>query len=232
MNGYLLIDKPKGWTSFDVVNKVRGLIQNSEYNHTNKKRFPVGHTGTLDPLATGLMVILIGNYTKKSDSLMKFDKTYVTTIKMGQESLTGDEEGQKTYISNIEPTVDDINKTVKSFIGDIKQVPPAFSAIKINGKKAYELARQGKKVVIKPREVHIYDIKILDYNYPELEIKTMVSSGTYIRTLAEDIGRELGTGAYMSDLRRMQIGNFKLEQSITLEGIDIQKIKNNLQTLD
>jgi tRNA pseudouridine55 synthase len=232
MNGYLLINKPKEWTSFDVVNKIRGQIQNSEYNSTNKKRFPVGHTGTLDPLATGLMVILIGKYTKKSDSLLKSDKTYIAKIKLGEESSTGDEEGEKTQISNTQPTADNIKNIIRSFIGDITQTPPIFSAIKINGKKAYELARQGKKVEIKPREVHIYDIEILSYIYPEIEIKTKVSSGTYIRTLAEDIGKKLGTGAYMSDLRRTQIGSFKLEQSITLEDIDIQKIKNNLQTLD
>lgn len=232
MNGYLLIDKPKGWTSFDIVNKIRRIIQNSEYNITNKKRYPVGHTGTLDPLATGLMVILVGNYTKKSDSLLKLDKTYQATIRLGQESTTGDEEGQKKLISTKQPSLDQIKTAINEFIGEIQQTPPIYSAIKINGKKSYELARQGKSVELSPRTVTINSTKVTNYEYPLVKITTDVSSGTYIRSLVEDIGKELGTGAYMSDLKRTKIGDFEIEKSIKIDDIDIYKIKDNLLTLD
>src|SRR6185436_2214890 len=141
MNGMLVMDKPAGWTSFDVVNKIRRLVQQSGQSTSNRKRFPVGHTGTLDPLATGLLVLMLGTYTKKVPAFTKMDKTYEVTMRLGQTSTTGDEEGEKTGGSNIVPTIEEIHIAMARFEGDIMQTPPAFSAIKINGQRAYKLAR-------------------------------------------------------------------------------------------
>ncbi len=232
MNGYLLIDKPKDWTSFDVVNKIRHIVQNSGLNTSNKKRFPVGHTGTLDPLATGLLVILLGEYTKRAPELTKLDKTYEAVMKLGETSTTGDEEGEKTLVSDFEPSFDEVTEACDSFRGQIEQVPHGFSAIKVNGKKAYELARKGKVVKLEPRPVTIYSLGVIDYRYPEVRFTTRVSSGTYIRVLAEDIGQKLGTGAYMSDLRRTKVGDFDISDAITMENIDSEAIYEGLQTLE
>ncbi len=208
MDGILLIDKPSGWTSFDVVAKVRGIIKSS-----TGQKIKVGHTGTLDPLATGLLVLLIGSYTKRATELSKLDKTYEVTVKLGQTSTTGDEEGEKTPVSDDKPPLEAIRGVTKGFIREIKQVPPQFSAIKVNGQRAYKLARAGKKVDIEPRKVKIYGITDIKYDYPEVKFTCKVSSGTYIRSLVEDIGKELGTGAYMSSLHRTQIGDFTIENS-------------------
>ena len=136
VNGILLIDKPRGWTSFDAVNKVRRLIQHSELNVTGKKRFPVGHTGTLDPEATGLLVLLLGKYTKQAPALTKLDKTYEVTMRLGQVSSTGDEEGEKRMVSDYQPSRGGVEQALQTFIGDSMQTPPAYSAIKINGQRA------------------------------------------------------------------------------------------------
>lgn len=219
MNGYLLVDKPKGWTSFDVVNRVRRLIQASELNTTHKKRFPVGHTGTLDPLATGLLVLLLGQYTKKAPALTKLDKTYEVTMRLGQTSTTGDEEGEKTVVSADVPSVDKIMAVLEQFVGHHMQTPPVYSAIKVNGQRAYALARAGKAPVLEPRPVHMYSLYLTSYVYPEVQFTTEVSSGTYIRSLVEDLGRRLGTGAYMCDLRRTRVGAFSIDDAIGVEGM-------------
>jgi tRNA pseudouridine55 synthase len=208
MDGILLIDKPSGWTSFDVVAKVRSLIK----QQTGQK-VKVGHTGTLDPLATGLLVLLVGNYTKKATELSKLDKIYEVTIKLGQTSTTGDEEGEKNFVSDKKPNKAEIESVIEQFVGEIQQTPPAYSAIKINGQRAYKLARAGKEVKIEPRTVMIYEITDVNYNYPEIKFTTRVSSGTYIRSLVEDIGKALKTGAYMSALCRTQVGDFMLDNS-------------------
>jgi tRNA pseudouridine55 synthase len=168
MNGFLLIDKPLGWTSFDVVNRIRHMIQNSGLNTTNKKRFPVGHAGTLDPLATGLMIVMLGDYTKRAQEFTKLDKTYIVTARLGQTSTTGDEEGEKTPVSDQKPTEAAVKQALQQFLGEIEQVPPAFSAVKIDGKRAYKLAREGKAPEIKPRLVKIYDISQIEYQYPDV----------------------------------------------------------------
>jgi tRNA pseudouridine55 synthase len=224
MNGYLLVDKPKGWTSFDVVNKVRHIVQNSGLSTSNKKRFPVGHTGTLDPLATGLLVLLLGDYTKRAPGLTKLDKTYEVVMKLGQTSTTGDEEGEKTGVSERQPTKGEVLDAVKQFEGEIQQIPPAFSAVKVNGQRAYKLARAGKEVKIEPRQVTIYNISDIAYEYPNVSFTTHVSSGTYIRTLVEDIGKTLETGAYMSDLRRTKVGSFNIVHSITAEDFTAEQV--------
>lgn len=220
MNGILLIDKPKGWTSFDVVAKVRGQIK----QETGVKKPKVGHTGTLDPLATGLLVLAVGSYTKKISELTKVDKTYEVTMKLGQSSTTGDDEGEKTPVSDEIPTLDALQTALEVFRGKISQVPPAYSAIKVNGQRAYKLAREGKAVKLEPRKVTIYEITDVEYSYPEVKFTAKVSSGTYIRSLVEDIGAKLGTGAYMSDLRRTEVGEYKIEDSQPPTELDFSKI--------
>lgn len=212
MNGILLVDKPKGWTSFDVVAKVRGILK----NQTGQK-IKVGHTGTLDPLATGLLVLLIGNYTKQATELTKLDKTYEVVMKLGQTSTSGDEEGEKMDISDEKPSIEALQTALKGFVGEIEQIPPQFSAIKINGQRAYKLARAGKEVKLEPRKVQIHEISHISYNYPAVKFTCKVSSGTYIRTLVGDIGQKLSTGAYMSDLKRTQVGRFRLSKSSRIE---------------
>jgi tRNA pseudouridine55 synthase len=217
MNGILLIDKPSGWTSFDAVNKVRRLVEQSGLNTTGKKRFPVGHTGTLDPLATGLLVLMLGTYTKQVPHYTKLDKTYDVTMRLGQTSTTGDEEGDKTIASDMQPTEEAVRAALQAFQGEIMQTPPVFSAIKINGQRAYKLARKGETPVLAPRPVTIRSIELTDYTYPFVRFVADVSSGTYIRSLVEDVGRTLGTGAYMADLRRTRVGRFRVEDA-TLVG--------------
>lgn len=219
MDKVLLIDKPKEWTSFDVVAKIRGILRSmqpqkpleaDEKSKTKPPKIRVGHAGTLDPLATGLLVILVGKATKRQDEYMKKDKVYEVTVHVGSTSNTGDDEGEKTHVSDEIPTLEKIHEIVQQFIGKIQQTPPAYSAIKIDGQRAYKLARAGKDVKIKPRGVTIYSIEQIEYEYPVLKFTTKVSSGTYIRSLVTDIGERLGTGAYMSDLRRTQIGDFSV----------------------
>ncbi len=215
MDGLLLVDKPSGWTSFDVVAKVRSILKQS-----GVQKPKVGHTGTLDPLATGLLVLLVGDYTKRAQEFSKLDKTYEVTMKVGETSSTGDGEGEKTKASSYKPSEKELEAVIKSFEGEIMQIPPQYSAIKINGQRAYKLARKGQKVELEPRKVKIYHLKLHDYTYPEVKFMAEVSSGTYIRSLVEDIGTKCKTGAYITALRRTKVGKFWIE-----DGIDI----NNLQ---
>ncbi len=208
LNGILLIDKPSGWTSFDVVNYVRRMVANHEGK--KPKNVKVGHTGTLDPLATGLLVLLIGSYTKRAPELTKLDKTYEVTMKLGETSTTGDGEGEIVAGSSNPVARADIEAVLKEFTGEIMQTPPAYSAVKVDGQRAYKLARAGKVVNIEPRQVTIRNIELKKYEYPFAEFTAEVSSGTYIRSLVEDIGKSLGTGAYMSDLRRTKVGQFNI----------------------
>lgn len=206
--GIMLVDKPVGPSSFNVVYQVRRL------SGVRK----VGHAGTLDPQASGLMIVLVGKeWTKQAERFLKLDKTYQVEITLGQTSSTGDSEGQIVQVSDAKPTRAKITKTIEQFIGSIEQIPPAYSAIKIDGQRAYKIARKGEKVDIKPRIVTIHSIGKLKYNYPQIAFETRVSSGTYIRSLAADIGQALGTGAYMSALRRTQIGDYDLNQAVVLE---------------
>ena len=233
-NQIILIDKPAGISSFGVVAKIRGKLK-AEFGHKVK----VGHTGTLDPFATGLLILLSGKMTKKSNEFLKLDKVYEATLKLGCTSTTGDPEGEITEYDSTwagdgaggtpdarshkastvgeaataGPAQSIIISTLNSFTGKIRQTPPKFSAIKINGQRAYKLAREGKDFEIPSREIEIYSIEILKYNYPELTIRVHCSSGTYIRTLAEDIGETLKTGAYLTTLRRIKIGNYDVKDA-------------------
>lgn len=224
MDGILLVDKPKGWTSFDVVGKVRSVITKSTLNETGRKRFPVGHTGTLDPLATGLLVLLLGKYTKKATELTKLDKTYEVSMKLGETSTTGDDEGEKSKTSDKKPTQAEVEQALQKCAGETMQTPPIFSAIKVNGQRAYKLAREGKEVIIEPRKVTIYKIELQKYEYPLVMFTAEVSSGTYIRSLVEDLGKMLKTGAYMSDLNRTKIGQFDLQNAITVQDLSPERI--------
>jgi len=221
-DGILLIDKPAGWTSFDVVAKIRGMRRaafNAQGVTPTKRQLRIGHAGTLDPFATGLLIILLGDATKQSDEFLKQDKTYEATITLGYTSNTGDPEGELTHVSDEMPPDAAVEAAISMFTGPITQTPPAFSAIKINGQRAYKLARKGQEVDIPARQVHIHSLEVVDYSYPELKIRTHVSSGTYIRSLAEDIGKELGVGAYCSALRRTVISELKIEDASELTDI-------------
>ena len=207
----ILIDKPAGISSFGAVAKVRGRLK-TEFG----RKLKVGHTGTLDPFATGLLILLSGKMTKKSNDFLKLDKVYEAIIHLGANSSTGDPEGEITEVSSKQPTQTEINHVIDEFIGEITQTPPRFSAIKINGERAYKLARAGKDFEISSRKVTIYKLEILDYSYPNLKIRCHVSSGTYIRSLAEDIGVKLGTGAYLTALRRLRIGDYSVDDASVL----------------
>ncbi len=212
-NEIILIDKPKGMTSFGVVARVRRVLSEKA-----GKKVKVGHTGTLDPFATGLLILLAGKGTKRSNDFLKLDKEYVAEIRLGETSTTGDPEGevQKSYTGEA-PDFEVVKKVVQSFVGEIWQKVPVFSAVKIKGRRAYDLARKGVEVEMPVRKVNIYKIEILEYEWPVLKIRTKVSSGTYIRTLGEDIGEKLGTGAYLTNLRRTRIDKYTVDEAIPLE---------------
>ena len=209
----ILIDKPENMTSFGAVARVRRILSEKA-----KKKVKVGHTGTLDPFATGLLILMSGKNTKKCQEFLKLDKRYEATIKLGFTSTTGDPEGELIEHKNYTvPTPDEIKKVVQSFVGEIEQTVPRFSAVKINGRRAYDLARKGEEPEMPKRTVKIYDINVLSYDFPYLKIDCKVSSGTYIRTLGEDIGKALKTGAYLTALRRTEIGPYKISNSLPLD---------------
>lgn len=228
MDEIFLIDKPAGMTSFGVVARVRRVLtekMKEEYKkkgETPPKRLKVGHTGTLDPFATGLLIVLVGKATKRGGEFLKLDKEYEAEIRLGEVSSTGDPEGivQKTYTGESIPE-EEVKKVVQSFLGEIEQRVPAYSAVKVNGERAYKLARKGIEVETPVRKVKIYEISILEYSWPRLKIRTKVSSGTYIRTLGEDIGKKLKTGAYLTELRRTKIDKFSVQDAKKLEDLGI-----------
>ena len=223
----ILIDKPAGLSSFGVVARVRrwlsdraGTVQVKGKDGTwreKRKKVKVGHTGTLDPFATGLLILLTGKETKRAGEFLKLDKEYITTVRLGATSTTGDPEGeiQEQKVESV-PDLAKVEATVRDFVGEILQTVPNFSAVKINGQRAYKLAREGKAVEMPKRKVRIYELEILRYEWPELELRCKVSSGTYIRALGEDIGRQLGVGGYLTQLRRTQIGEYRVENAQSL----------------
>lgn len=215
-DGVLLIDKPTGMTSFGVVARVRRVLTQQQ-----GKKVKVGHTGTLDPFATGLMILVIGKECKNAGLYSKLDKTYQATIRLGQTSTTGDPEGEIADASDTIPSIGDIEAVLTKFRGVISQRPPIYSAIKIDGQRAYKLARQGQVVEMPERQVTVHELSVIDYNYPEINIQAHVSSGTYIRTLAADIGAALGTGAYCTQLRRISIADWNVAQADTLVGMGV-----------
>jgi tRNA pseudouridine55 synthase len=201
----LLIDKPADMTSFGVVARIRRVLSKQA-----GKKIKVGHTGTLDPFATGLMILVTGKECKNAGYYTKLDKVYEATFRLGETSTTGDPEGEITEVPGVKPTREEVETALKQFTGEIEQRPPIFSAIKINGRRAYAMARNGEEVEIPLRKITIYSLELLEYSYPEIKIRTHVSSGTYIRSLGADIGLALGTGAYCTHLRRISIGQWSV----------------------
>ena len=220
MDGVVIINKPKGMTSQNVVSKVKRIL--------NEKK--VGHAGTLDPNATGVLPILVGKATKISKYLIEHDKSYEAIIKLGEKSSTGDIEGdivEKKEIKLDKYTSEDIQNILNMFLGKTKQIPPMYSAIKVNGKKLYEYAREGKEVELKERDIEIFNIQLKNVDYENQEISYIVdcSKGTYIRTLCEDIAKKLNTVGYMKELTRLRVDKFNISNAITLE--ELEKKKNN-----
>lgn len=216
MDEVLLIDKPAGMTSFGVVARLRRVLSQAA-----GKKVKVGHTGTLDPFATGLMIIVTGKKCREADTFTKLDKWYEAELILGEISTTGDPEGELTRVSERQPPRSEVEAVLGTFEGEIKQRPPIFSAIKINGRRAYQLARQGQPVDMPERTVSIYTLELVTYEYPRLVIRAHVSSGTYIRSLAVDIGQKLGTGAYCHQLRRQAIAEYDVAQAKPLADFGI-----------
>lgn len=216
-DGIILVDKPAGMTSFGVVARIRRVLSQKA-----GKKVKVGHTGTLDPFATGLMIIVTGKECKNAENYSKLDKIYEATFRLGQASTTGDPEGEISDVSSIQPSKNEVETVLGRFIGSIQQKPPIFSAIKINGQRAYKLARKGEVVEMPLRQVEIYSLELLEYSYPEVKVRAHVSSGTYIRTLAEDIGEMLETGAYCSQLCRTRIAEWDIEAASSLSDLNIE----------
>ena len=216
MDEIILVDKPANMSSFGVVARIRRVLS-TEAGHKVK----VGHSGTLDPFATGLLILLAGKATKRSNEFLKLDKTYEATIRLGATSTTGDPEGEIIEKDVVRPDDEMVKMAVRSFIGEIEQKVPQYSAVKIDGERAYKLARKGVAVEMPTRKVHIYNIEILNYSWPTLVIRCHVSSGTYVRTLGEDIGKKLGVGGYLTALRRIEVGNYKVEDAKKLSDFGV-----------
>lgn len=205
------IDKPLGWTSFDAVKRIRGAIQ----RRLQVKKFKVGHAGTLDPLATGVLIICTGRSTKRIDELQSGDKEYVATLRIGATTPSFDLE---TEIDREMPwehiTREDVVRILPQFTGRIMQVPPVFSAVKIDGKRAYSFARKGKDVELKAKPLEIKELELLDFQPPSLTIRIVCTKGTYIRALARDLGESLGCGAHLTALRRTRVGKVRIEDCL------------------
>lgn len=221
MNGLLLINKPIGITSFDVIRVLR--------RQTGVRK--IGHAGTLDPLATGLMLMLFGTACKQAQGLSGLDKRYVARITLGATSTTGDNEGDKTPVSDTVPSELAVLDALGTLQGPITQIPSAYSAIKINGQEAYKRVRAGETVVMPSRQVTVHENTLVRYEYPIIELDTKVSSGTYIRTLAQDMGELLGTGAYLSGLVRTEVGDYRLDDAIILDGADEATVALHLRDI-
>lgn len=218
MDGIIIINKEKDWTSNDIVQKLKGIF---------KKK--VGHTGTLDPQATGVLPILVGKGTSLSKYLINHDKEYIATIKLGKKTSTGDGEGEVIEEKPINEKYleeDYIKKILGEFKGKQSQIPPMYSAIKVNGKKLYEYARKGKQIEVKPREIEIYNIELIKVSKDTKEIvyKVWCSKGTYIRSLCEDIAKKMETVGFMKDLNRIRVGEFEISQAIKIS--DVENIKD------
>ena len=210
----LLFNKPLHWTSFQLVNKVRWLVK----RQLNVKKIKVGHAGTLDPLATGMMILCTGKKTKEIDLYQAAEKEYIATIKLGATTPSYDGETAENYFfatKHINEAL--IKKALLNFLGAIEQYPPIFSAIKVGGKKLYESARKGEEVVLKPRNITINEIEVLSINMPYVEFRVSCSKGTYIRSLAFDIGKTLNSGAWLCKLQRTKIGEYDLKNAIDIQ---------------
>lgn len=228
MGETLLVDKPLEWTSFDVVNKLRGTLQHQKLEDGSRpfKKIKVGHAGTLDPLATGLLIVCTGKATKSIESLMGLEKEYTGTFTLGATTPSYDAEtevNQTFDTSHI--TAEQIHQTAQVFVGETEQLPPAHSAVIIQGERAYEKARRGEEVTVTPRKINIHRFEITAIAMPEVSFRVICSKGTYIRSLANDFGKALNSGAYLSSLIRTRIGNFNLSAAHTVEHY-VEAIRN------
>lgn len=206
ISGVLVVDKPIGMTSHDVVQVIR--------NGTKIRR--AGHTGTLDPRASGVLVILVGPAVRLSEYVSASDKRYQAVVRLGATTDTFDEEGRVTASSSVEISEEQFETALEQFVGEIEQVPPPYSAVKVHGRKSYEMARKGEEVEIAPRKIHVYSLELLEWAPPEAVIDVYCSSGTYVRSLANDLGKVLGCGAYLVGLRRTKSGRFTLRDAVPL----------------
>ncbi len=220
-SGIINVYKEKGYTSFDVVAKLRGIL------HIRK----IGHTGTLDPDATGVLPVCVGKATKVCDLLTNHDKVYTATLLLGQETDTYDTSGGVVKTADVNVTEDEVRDVINSFVGDSLQVPPMYSALKVNGKKLYELAREGKVIERKPRPITIYNIEVIDINLPYVKMEVHCSKGTYIRSLCHDIGEKLGCFGTMSELVRNKVSTFTLDNAHTLSEIEELVRNDNLENV-
>ena len=221
MEGIIVVNKPKGITSFDVIRKLKKILKTKK----------IGHTGTLDPLATGIMLVCVGRATKLASDLEAKDKIYIADFDIGYATDTYDIEGKKIAENTIEISKENLKQSIKKFIGNIKQIPPMYSAIKIDGNKLYHLARKGIEVERPERNVTIEYINLLDFKDNKVKIETKVSKGCYIRSLIYDIGQDLGTYATMTALQRKQVGDYSLENSYSLEQIEKMVLNNDFKFL-
>ncbi len=221
LNGIIVIRKEAGFTSHDVVAKMRGICRQKK----------IGHTGTLDPQATGVLPVCLGSGTKLCDMLTDKDKEYVAELLLGVETDTQDTTGAVLCERSVEVSEEMVREAVMSFQGEYHQIPPMYSALKVDGKKLYELARAGKEVERKAREVWIHEIEILEINLPVVKMRVACSKGTYIRTLCADIGTQLGCGGTMKSLQRTRVGNFTLEKAVTLSQLESLRDENRLEKI-
>ncbi len=221
IDGVFLLNKPLGFSSNQALKKIQWLF--------NAKK--AGHTGTLDPMASGLLPICIGEATKFSNRLLEANKTYIATIQLGLTTTTGDQEGEVVSQKEVVLKPNQLQETLQKFTGDITQIPPMFSALKFEGKPLYEYARQGIEIERKPRPVTIYDIKLNKIEESIVILEVICSKGTYIRTLAEDIGHALGCGAHLKGLERTQTGNFQLPDALTIEALEAMSMASREKTL-
>lgn len=214
-SGFLLVDKPVGPTSHDIVDAARRALGIRK----------IGHAGTLDPFASGLLILAVGNATKKISKFVGLDKTYVATLRLGATSDTMDRTGAVTEQEDCAPVSHEaFEAALTRFRGVIAQVPPMYSAKKMGGKKLYELAREGKDVERKPMQVTVHELELVDFAWPLAKIRTRVSSGTYVRALADDIGKALGCGAYLEELRRTAVGSFDVKDAVAPEAIEAGRV--------
>lgn len=208
MSGLLVVDKPLGWSSMDVVRKVRdaaGFVK-------------TGHGGTLDPLATGVVICCIGSATKSVDALMAMQKVYETTIDLSAFTKTDDAEAEREEVEVAEPPTEDaVRAALEAFVGEIQQVPPMYSAVHVDGKRAYKLARKGEEVALEPRTVRIDEIDVQSYDWPILKVRVTCGKGVYVRSLARDLGKALGTGGHLAGLRRTAVGPYTVDDAATAE---------------
>jgi tRNA pseudouridine55 synthase len=223
----LLIDKPYGWTSFDVVNSLRATIKRT----LDIKKIKVGHAGTLDPLATGLLIICTGKFTKRIESFQGLDKVYIGSMHIGATTPSFDKETDinETFDTS-KLTSNVLEITTKNFIGEIEQTPPIYSAVKVDGKRAFEYARKDDDVKLKARKITINEFKLINYELPEIDFLVKCSKGTYIRSLVNDYGKAINSGAYMSSLRRTAIGEYSVSDAYNIE--DLKAIIRNLVVED